>query len=114
MLKQNSNNILSALNIPHPNIRFTYETEVNFKLVFLDVMMYIDEENIFTTVHRKLTNVYVYVNWCFLAPHSRKQGMFKALVQHAFMICSTADLKDTELEHLENVLIGNETNICPY
>ena len=113
MLKQNSNNILSALNIPHPNIRFTYETEVNFKLVFLDVIMYIDEENIFTTVHRKLTNVYVYVNWCFLAPHSPKQGMFKALVQHAFMICSTADLKDTELEHLENVLIGNETNICP-
>lgn len=112
MLKRNRYYILSALNIPHPNIQFTYQTEVTFKLAFLHVMIYVDGGNVFTTVYRKLANVYVYVNWCFLASHSRKQGMFKTLGQHAFMICSTADLKDIEIEHLENVLIGNETNIC--
>ena len=31
--------IFSMLNNFHPNIQFTYETEYNFKLAFLDVML---------------------------------------------------------------------------
>ena len=45
--------ILSMLNNFDPNIQFTYETEYNFKLAFLDVMLYRDGENAVTTVYRK-------------------------------------------------------------
>ena len=54
---------LSMLNNFHPNIQFTYETECNFKLAFLDVMLCEDGENIATTVYRKVTNADVYLNW---------------------------------------------------
>ena len=47
----------------HPNIQFTYETEYNFKLAFLDNMLCRDGENIFTTVYRKVANADVYLNW---------------------------------------------------
>ena len=46
----------------HPNIQFTYETEYNFKLAFLDVMLCGDGENIVTTVYRKVTNADLYLN----------------------------------------------------
>ena len=43
--------ILSMLNDFHPNIQFTNETEYNFKLAFLDVMLCRDGENIVTKVY---------------------------------------------------------------
>ena len=46
----------------HPNIQFTYETEYNFKLAFLDVILCRDGENIVTTVYRKVTNADLYLN----------------------------------------------------
>ena len=52
--------ILSMLNNFDPNIQFTYETEYNFKLAFLDVMLYRDGENAVTTVYRKWC-----YRWCF-------------------------------------------------
>ena len=62
--------ILSMLNNFHPNIGFTHETECNFKLAFLDLMICRDLENIVTTVSRKVTNGDVHLNWNWFAPHS--------------------------------------------
>ena len=58
------------LNNFHPNIQFTYETEYNFKLVFLDVMLHRHGENIVTTVYPTVTNADVYLNWNLFDPHS--------------------------------------------
>ena len=64
--------ILSMSNNFHPHTQFTYETEYNFKLAFLDVMLCRNEENIVTTVYRKVTNAHVYLNWKSFALHSWK------------------------------------------
>ena len=101
--------ILSVLNNFHPNIQFTYETEYNFKLGFLDVMLCRDGENIVTTVYRKVTNADVYLNWNSFAPHSWKRGTLKTLTQRAYMICSTTELLDIELKYLEKVSEGKLT-----
>ena len=45
--------LLSILNSFHPNIGFTYETQVNSKLEFLDVLLLREGQNIVTTVCRK-------------------------------------------------------------
>ena len=40
--------VLSILNSFHPNIEFTYKTEVNSKLAFLDVLLLREGQNIIT------------------------------------------------------------------
>ena len=79
---------------------YTYETEYNFfKLVFLDVMLCRDGENIATTVSLKVTNADAYFNWNLFAPHSWKRETLKTCTQRAFMMFSTTELLDTELKH---------------
>ena len=60
--------LLSMLNTLHPHIQFTYETEYNFKLAFVDVMLRRDGENLVTTVYRKVTNTDVWTanSWFLL------------------------------------------------
>ena len=72
-----TDHILSMLNNLHPNIQFTYETEYNFKLTFLDAMLCRDAENFVAAVYRKVTNNGLYLNWNSFAPHSLKRGMFQ-------------------------------------
>ena len=45
--------LISILNSFHPNIEFTYETEVNSKLAFLDVLLLRESQNIIITVYRR-------------------------------------------------------------
>ena len=46
----------------HPNIKFTYEKEVNNTLPFLDVLFIRNSDHIHTTVYKKETNnVYAYI-----------------------------------------------------
>ena len=86
--------ILSMLNSFHPNTQFTYETEYNLKLAFLDVML------------SKVTNADVCLNWNLFAPHSWRRGTLKTLTQRAYMICLTTELLDTELKYLEKIFVG--------
>ena len=52
----NVNKILLKLNGFHMNTQFTYEDEHNNMVPFLDVLVISKNNNIETTVHRKLTN----------------------------------------------------------
>ena len=97
--------ILSMLNNFHPHIRFPYETQCNFKLTFLDVMLCKDGENIVTEVYRKVTNADMYLNWNSFSSHSWKRGTLKTLAQRAYVMCSTRKLLDTELKYLEKVFM---------
>ena len=58
-------------------------------------------ENIVTAVYQKATNADVYFNWNSFAHLSWKRGTLKTLSQHAYMICSTTELLDTELKHFD-------------
>ena len=48
--------ILTILNSFDPNVQFTYETEENSKLSFLDVMLFRKDNKRFCSVYRKSTN----------------------------------------------------------
>ena len=61
-------NVLSILNSFHPNIEFTYETEVNSKLAFLYVLLLREGQNIIITVYRKVTNSDIYLNLNLFCP----------------------------------------------
>ena len=97
--------LLSILNSFHPNIKFTYETEVNSKLAFLDVLLLREGQNIITTIYRKVINSDIYVNWNSFCPQSWTRCILKSMIQRAHLVCSTEDLLKTELNHIQKVFL---------
>ena len=93
----------------HPNnIQFTYETECNCKLAFLDVMLCGNGENIALRVYRKITYADVCLNWNSFSPHSWRRRTLKILTEHAYIVCSTTELLDTEVKHLDKVFVEKD------
>ena len=76
------------LEIFDPNIKFTYEKEVNNALPSLDVLLIRNSDHIHTTVYRKETNNDLYLHWHAFAPTSWKRGTFRTLVNRGYIICS--------------------------
>ena len=95
--------ILTVLNSFDPNIQFTYETEENSKLPFLDVMLCHKDNKPVCSVYRKSTNNDIYMNWHSFAPKTWKTGTLKSLLERGILICSTKELLNEELKHLEKV-----------
>ena len=91
------------------NIKFTYELEHEGKLPFLDVLLCRKGKKIYTTVYRKATNNDVYLNWNAFAPISWKRSTLKTLIERAYLICSTDELRNRELEYIEKVFYENNS-----
>ena len=65
-------------------------------------------KKIYATVYRKATNN-VYLNWNAFAAISWKRGTLKTLIERAYLICSTDELRNRELEHIEKVFYENNS-----
>ena len=61
-------NVLSKLNGYHDNTEFTYETENDGKLPFLDVLVIRKDYEAETTKYRKSTNNDIYLHWQSFSP----------------------------------------------
>ena len=66
-------------------------------------------KKIYTAVYWKATNNYVYLNWNAFVPISWKRGTLKTLIERAYLICSTDELRNRELEHIEKVFYENNS-----
>ena len=98
------NDILCELNGFHQNIQFTYELEKNNQLAFLDVLLIRNNTTIKTTVYRKSTNSDIYLNWKSFSPCSWKRGTSKTITRRAYLVCSTPDYLQEELDHMAYLL----------
>ena len=56
-----------------------------------------------TTVYRKTTNTNVYLHWESFAPTTWKRKTLRTLLQRAFIICSTDDLRTNVINHISTV-----------
>lgn len=99
-------NIHRQLNNYDQHIQFTYETEDNRMLPFLDVMIERKESHLETSVYRKKTNSDLYMNWNSHSPRTWKIGTLRNLVRRAIMISSPSKLQE-ELSHLRKVFTKN-------
>ena len=97
------NEILLKLNSFHMNIQFTYEAESNNMLPFLYILVIPKNNDIETTVYRKPTNNDIYLNWNSFSPKSGKRGTLRTVIKRAYVICSTTDLPEKELDHISFV-----------
>ena len=69
--------LLDQLNNFHERIQLTYKVKHNNKLSFLDAILIKNAHNIDTTVYRKPTNTYIYINWNLHAPTTWKRGTLR-------------------------------------
>ena len=92
------------LNRFHPDIKFTYETEVNNDITFLDAKVTKKGDGTFITdVYRKKSDSSIYMNWDSFATRTWKIGTLKGLFRRAFMICSTEETLSREIKYLKHV-----------
>ena len=94
------NYISSALNSFDVNIKFTYELELEGKLLFLDVLLCKTGKKIYTILYRKATNNDVYLNWNAFVSISWKRRTIKTLIERACLICSTEELRNREFKNI--------------
>ena len=85
------------------NIQFTYETESNNMLPFLDVLVIRKNNDIETTVYRKPNSNNVYLNWNSFSPKSWKRRTLRTVIKRAYVICLTTGLLQKELDHISFV-----------
>ena len=98
--------VITALNNFHPNIKFTSECEVNGSISFLDVRITTLPDGRFATdVYRKATDTNIYMNWKSFAPKAWKIGTLKGLVRRAFIVCSSDESRRKEISFLKKVFV---------
>ena len=93
------NSFFDYLNMQHPNIKFTKETESSNGIPFLYIFISKDKDTPLTTVHRKETYTGLCTNLLSFTPFAYKSRLLQTLLHRAFHISSTwwgSTLKQTK------------------
>ena len=108
VLPEKINLIIHELNSYHPNIKFTYELELDNKLAFLDVCVSrINKNEIETSVYRKAANTNIYINWHSHAPSNWKIGTLRNLIKRAKIVSSIKLLLRNKIDYIRKVFTEN-------
>jgi hypothetical protein len=94
------------LNRQHPNMRFTYEVEIDQKLPFIG-MNVLRSEGFSTTIYHKPTSTGLYTKFKSCMPLNYKMGLPLILFHRAYQLCSNYSLMHVEFEKIKNMLWQN-------
>ena len=89
-------------------LKFTFETEINKKIPFLDVLITRNNNNFSTSVYTKPTNSGDLLNYNSLCPDRYKTGLIKSLLFRSFKICSSWQSFHDEVNRIKQLLTNNE------
>ena len=92
------------LNRHHPNIKFTFEKQVNKHISFLDVLITNDADQFCTSVFRKEPVVGLFTNYLGFTPFSYKVRLVRNLLHCAFMISNSWFLFHEEIVKIKDYL----------
>ena len=95
--------VLSRRNSFHNSIKFTYETEKENEMSFLDILIIRSGQKIEIRIYKKSTNTDTYIHWNSYAPSSWKRSTLKMLIMRAYTISSNDSYLKLELKHLRKV-----------
>ncbi|XP_068720402.1 uncharacterized protein [Montipora capricornis] len=102
----NVDSFLQHLNNQQPSIRFTMETENDYKLAFLDTAVSREPDGRLTTsVYRKPTHTDQYLAYDSHHPQSVKRGIVKCLYERANCLITKHSVISKEKKHLSSVLV---------
>ena len=109
---QHIQSFLVYLNSQHPNINFTFETEADDALPFLEVNVFRSESGFITSIYRKPTFSGIYTNYDSFIPDLYKRNLVSTLLFRAFKICSSWDLIHKEVVGLKLIMQRNGYPTC--
>ena len=92
------------LNRKHPNIKFTFEKQVNNQISFLDVLITNDGDQFCTSVFSKEPAIGLFTNYLGFTPFSYKVRLFRTLLHCTFMISSSWFLFHEEVVKIKHYL----------
>ena len=90
------------MNRLHPNIKFTFEKQVNKQISFLDVLITNDVDQFCTSAFRKEPGIGLFANYLGFTPSSHKVRLFRTLLHRAFMISSSWFLFNEEIVKIKH------------
>ena len=90
---------LTKLNCLHPSLKFTFETEKEKCLPFLDVSVKRTDIGFETSVYRKPSFTGQYLRWESFCPFKRKISLISTLMHRALIICTKRRLNG-EIERI--------------
>ena len=103
---QKTINILTNQSVLH----FTYESEINGAIPFLDVFIQKTNNSYNTSVYTKPTNLWFCLNGRSECPLQYKINNINAFVKRAFTHCNTHIAIQIELERIKQLLLLNNNN----
>ena len=77
------------MNSKHPNMSFTYETEENDQIPFLDILVCRSKGKFNTSTYRKPTFSGVYQHFCSFMPIEYKFGLIRTLLHRCYSLVSS-------------------------
>jgi hypothetical protein len=98
---------LTYINSLHPNIKFTYESEKDGKLNFLDMTIIKQNRSFATSIYRKPTYSDLGINYFSYIPYIFKINAIKTLIYRAYHLCSDFSFIDKEFNFLINFFKNN-------
>ena len=85
------------MNHQHPNIKFTFENERNYKFSFLKVKICTENNKFINSVFRKSTFRGVFTNFDSFLLLSCKHDLVNTVIFLCFKICSSYEKLDNEI-----------------
>ena len=95
------------MNSKHKNINFSFETEKDEQMPFLDVNVFRENGKFVTNVYRKETFTGVYTNFSSFIPLEHKFGLVYTLLHRCFCLVSDMSKFHFEIEKLKEILLSN-------
>ena len=92
----------------HKNFSFTFESEHNDSLSFLDVLVTRDQDSFSSSLYRKPTFSGLYTNFFSFIPLEYKRGLLLTLLFRGFSMCTDWDKFHDELTFLKTIMGKNE------
>jgi hypothetical protein len=98
---------LQYLNLCHPSMQFTVESESEGKMPFLDMLISRPSGSFTTSVYRKPTFSGVYSNFDSFIPKSFSSGLISGLLYRSYNLSSTWAQFHSDVQVLKSVLAKN-------
>ena len=105
--EQDAMKFLNYLNSRHPNIKFTYETQLNGKLPFFDVLVNNLGASCITSICHKSTYTGLLTDFLSFTCFKYKVGLIYTLVDRIFKINTTTIGREKDLQQLSITLQRN-------
>ena len=95
------------MNSKHKNINFSFETEKDEQMSFLDVNMFRENGNFVTNIYRKETFTGVYTNFSSFIRLEHEFGLVYTLLHRCFCLVSDMSKFQFEIDKLKEIFLSN-------